>query len=100
MMVEVIREGNVPVVFEEEVTCARYFKDRNDSDGCGVVLRVREEDLVLRYYFGSHFKHYYAAVKCPRCGKYTRVPITKPVWERVNTDENCKKSTFDGFDDR
>ena len=99
-MMKVIKEGNVPEIFEQEVTCEKYFNDSYDLDGCGAVLRIQEADLVLRYFFGTHFRHYYPAVKCPRCGKFTSVKVPSPVFERINTEESYQKATFDGFDDR
>ena len=97
-MVEVKKEGEVPLHFRMEVRCEKF--DNYDTSGCGAILEVKESDLVLRYWQGSHFNHYYAAVKCPCCGKYTKIKVPSTVFERIDTAENRKKAVFDGFSDR
>ena len=93
---KVLKEGSVAEIWTAEVTCAKSDKlDKEES--CGAVLEVFEEDLVVRYWKGTHFTHHYAAIKCPRCGKYTavkNVPIS--VRERVLVAKK-KNATFDGF---
>lgn len=77
-----------------------HKRDKPDREGCGAVLEVTKADLEMLFWRGSHFPHYYAAVKCPMCGKHN-VPknIPKPVWEKFNTDKNRIKAVFDGFSD-
>ena len=102
--------GNVPLPWKAEVQCKGDGVGReNDgygailevekNDGCGAILEVEEKDLVLRYWLGTHFQHFYAAVKCPACGKYTRVTTPDNVWERMNTTKNRRKATPNGVDE-
>jgi hypothetical protein len=97
---EVLKEGQVPApeLWCEEVVCGA--KDKHDQEGCGAVLKVAVSDLILRYWKGSHFNHYYTAVQCPRCLKYNRVHPPKAVWLPLHTEENKAKASFDGFSDR
>ena len=98
-MATVKKEGKVPFHWKAEVTC-KGPKGTEDQKGCGAVLEIGEKDLVLRHWFGTHFRHDYAAIKCPCCGVYTGLEVPDSVWERLDTAKNRKKSTFDGFDDR
>lgn len=97
-MVKVKEEGKIPLCWKAEVKCEKF--DQYDNDGCGAVLEATEKDLVFRYWLGSHFTHYYATIKCPCCGKYTKVKVPNSVWERIDTAKNRKKATHDGFSDR
>jgi hypothetical protein len=79
-----------------EVTCAK--RDKFDSKGCGAVLEVTEEDLILMYWHGTHSAHHYSGMKCPQCGKYNAVEnLPDPIWNRLNTKKRRAKSVFDGF---
>lgn len=104
---KVAKEGNVPDAKDWEIVTLCSKKDKYDTEGCGAKLEeIREQDLVLMYFKGSHVNHYYSAVRCPRCGKYNRVgntPETKlpqTIWERLDTDKNERAAIFDGFSDR
>lgn len=98
---KVIKPGNIGDLdnsWETEVVCEK--KDRVDQIGCGAVLSITAQDLLMMHFFGAIFCHYYSAVRCPQCGKYNRVKTPDLVWEKFNTAANQKKSIFDGFDDR
>jgi len=95
---EVIKDGKVgdPDNWSAEVVCEK--KDKFDRDGCSAILAVTAEDLTMMYWHGTHFRHNYAAIMCPQCGKYNRVrDVPKPVWLKFNTIENREGSIFDGF---
>lgn len=78
------------------VSCGK--KDAYDEVGCGAELEIAKEDLVLMYWHGTHFPHYYGAVKCPQCGKYNKVKdIPDSTWGEVATPKNKKGAKFDGF---
>lgn len=96
--VEVVKNGKVgnPDAYKTEVKCEK--KDKFDKDGCGAVLAVTAQDLIMMYWHGTHFRHNYTAVRCPQCGKYNRVRDVPPlVWEKFNTVKNREKAIFDGF---
>ncbi len=98
--VEVVKDGKVGNLddWKVEVVCRK--KDRFDKKGCGAVLVVNGQDLVMMYWHGTHFRHNYTAIKCSQCGKYNRVrDVPKPVWEKFNTTENRENAIFDGFND-
>ena len=81
-----------------KVVCRK--RDQFDSEGCGAQLAVTEKDLVMMYYLGTHFQHFYAAVKCPLCGHYTAPrDIPGPVWSRLDTAAKRAKAVFDGVTD-
>lgn len=95
---ETIKDGayGEPEKWQAEVECKKF--DKYDEKGCGAVYRVDPTDLVLRYFEGTHFTHYYTAFQCVQCMKHTRVKdVPKPIVNTVFTDENKKKATFDGF---
>ncbi len=97
---EILQEGTVPApeLWHEEVTCKA--DDKHDTEEkCGAVLKITAADLVLRYYKGSHFNHYYTAIRCPRCLKWSRVFPPEVVWRPLHSDENRAKAMFDGFGD-
>lgn len=98
---EVIKHGNSesPEEWQSNLTCAKF--DKYDREGCGAELQIEADDLVLRYFRGSHFIHYYTAIQCPECRKFTRVyELPERVLEYVQTPENKEAATFDGFEDR
>lgn len=97
---EVLQSGiyGSPEEWNQVVVCQKF--DEYDSDGCGAELSIAADDLVLRYFRGTHFKHHYTAICCPECAKYNRVlDVPKPVLQLVYTDENYAAATFDGFKD-
>jgi hypothetical protein len=82
-----------------EVTCAKDCRERGEGCGCGAVLEIGAADLCLMKWYGTHFAHYYAAVRCPECGSYLEVKdVPEPVWEVLLKDKS--KAVFDGVDDR
>lgn len=96
---KILKEGIVPApeIWSEEVTCRA--KDKHDSEGCGAVLKITTTDLVLRYWKGAYFTHYYTAIQCPRCLKFNRVFPPETVWRLLHSNENKARATFDGFSD-
>jgi len=96
---EIVKDGNIgnPDDWKAEVKCDK--NDKYDKDGCGAVLSIAAADLVMMYWYGSHFLHFYTAVRCPQCGKYNEVKVPNLVWEKFNTAKNQNKAIFDGFSD-
>ncbi|MEK7561172.1 MAG: hypothetical protein AAB539_04445 [Patescibacteria group bacterium] len=94
---EIVKDGAIgnPDDWKAEVVCGA--KDGMDKDGCGAVMSITAGDLVIMYWHGTHFRHDYPAVRCPQCGKYSRVKIPTLVWEKLNTVKNRRKAIFDGF---
>ena len=95
---EVVKDGKVgnPDNWKIEVVCEK--KDKFDKDGCGAILAVTAEDLVMMYWHGTHFRHYYSGIMCSQCGKYNKVrDVPRPVWIKFSTAENKDKAIFDGF---
>ena len=91
---KVLKDGSVgdPAYWKRKVVCEKF--DEYDKEGCGAELEIGEKDLVHMYFEGEYFPHSYAAIKCPQCGKYTRVnDVPDPIWQKV------KKITamFDGW---
>ncbi len=82
--------------WKTEVTCKKRAKA--DPDGCGAVLEVTEKDLVMMHWFGTHFQHWYAGVRCPQCGKYNSADVPDLIWERFDNKKRRAKSVFDGTD--
>lgn len=100
---KVLKKGNVPSLSSYEkwstaVTCKK--EDKYDKKGCGAVLKIKIRDLVLMYYKGAWINHFYMAVQCPVCGKYTSVPVPVAHYERFATAERRSNAIFDGFSDR
>ncbi len=96
-MVRITREGTVPIEFKATTVCKGLKKGNR---GCGAQMEFVERDLKLVWWHGTHFKHYYAAVKCPACGVFTATKeIPQIVWERINTEKNKREATFDGHND-
>lgn len=97
---EIIKEGlfHTPEPWSEEAMC--NAKDKHDKSGCSAVLKIAAADLVLMYWKGSHYDHYYTGVQCPCCLKFNRVNPPESVWRPLHTKENQAKALFDGFSDR
>ena len=84
--------------WRQNIACVKF--DKYDTEGCGAEYSIETDDLVLRYFKGTHFRHYYTAIRCLECNKYTRVhDIPSPILSRVLTPANKAKATFDGFED-
>jgi hypothetical protein len=112
-MAKVIKEGNVldkyHWVCEGDESVAENWKavavcvrdDKYDeAKPCGAEIEFTVKDLVVRYYKGTHFRHYYIAIVCPRCNKHVRI-FSAPmvVYKAARSEENDKKATWDGFAD-
>lgn len=95
---EVLKQGSAPLpeAWSTTLTCSKA-DEHDQKDGCGAELKVGRDDLVLMYFRGSHFRHYYTAVLCPCCNKYNRVHPPETVWKPLHTPENKEKAIFDGF---
>ena len=101
-MVKVVETGRIPLSkdWTTRVTCKQHSRSKKEGAGCGAVLEVGASDLMLMFWRGTHFAHYYAAVRCPCCGKYNFVHnAPKPIWEKLNTPENQQKAIPDGHDE-
>jgi len=91
---ELIKDGTYahPEEWRVNTTCEKF--DKYDQEGCGAEYTIDATDLVLRYFRGTHFAHYYTAIQCEQCDKYTRVrdvPLT------VLRGLSRATATFDGF---
>lgn len=97
---DVIKDGEIGNLedWETEITCDKK-NGGDDKEGCGAVLSVNAKDPIMMWWHGTHFKHWYAAVRCPQCGKYNQVKLPDLLWEQFNTTKNKKNATFDGFKD-
>jgi len=97
---KVVKEGNTPSLrkWKVIVKCSGCGTDR--GKGCGAELEVKFKDLVMMHWYGTHFPHYYIAVKCPMCFKFTSVETLDSIWEKFNTEKNRKNSVFSGVDGR
>lgn len=83
-----------------KIVCKKVGDIKTDPKGCRTVLEVGFEDLLLLHYFGTHFKHKYAGVKCPNCQKYNAVgSLPDNLWKDL-VRRKRGRSIFDGFDDR
>lgn len=99
---KILKDGKMgnPEHWKTKVIC--HKKDKYDKDGCEAEMEVTATDLVLMYWHGTHWPHYYVAVKCPQCGKYTppgKGNVPEPIFEKINTLENQNMAIFDGFSD-
>ena len=97
---QIVKDGEVgnPDKWKAEVTCEK--KDKFDTNGCSAVLSIILKDMIMMYFEGTHFRHYYTAIKCPRCGKYNRVKdVPVPVLKKFGYDtaRRRKSAIFDGF---
>lgn len=92
--VEQIKDGKYPrpEEWQTNVTCEKF--DQYDQEGCDAEYSIDATDLVLRYFRGTHFKHYYVAMQCEQCDKYTRVRDIPPTVLRGLSQATA---TFDGF---
>lgn len=88
-------------VWVKEVTCADSDPAIcNHTKGCEAKIEINEKDLVVMYWYGTHFKHQYFAFQCPCCHKFN--PVEK-VPEKIVKQLDKKifeTKIFDGFDDR
>ena len=86
------------------VMCRKHEPESpKDGKPCGAVYEAEEADLILMYWIGNFGgRHWYAATKCPCCGKINPLPEGKQpkdaAWERLCARQ--KKPKFDGFDAR
>ena len=80
------------------VKCAdSEFAVMGREKGCGTKLEISENDLELLYWEGTFFAHYYAAFKCPICGKMNSTNGSREeTFERLKKKGNAK---FDGNSD-
>lgn len=85
--------------WETEVECHK-FDEYDEIRPCGAILKISKNDLILRYFEGSYVDHYYAAIQCPYCGKYTKVKVPDIIWKKISTPKKLEKATFDGLSDR
>lgn len=96
---KIIKAPKAPSDAWKNQRCVKKTNDVGES-GCGATLRLRESDIVVMLWYGTHFPHNYAGFKCPVCGKYNEVKgIPDSVWERVYKAKK-RSQVFDGFDDR
>ena len=96
---KVIKKGKVEERKNwKKVTCQKDDK-YDKEEGCGAILSVTVKDLVMMFFRGTHYRHYYTAIKCPQCGKHNRVMLPDSIWRKLNTEENRSKALFDGFSD-
>ncbi len=93
---ERIKDGQYgqPDEWQANAICEKF--DKYDQEGCGAEYSIDAADLVLRYFRGTHFEHYYTAIQCEQCEKYTRVRDVPP---KILRGLNRATATFDGFSD-
>jgi phage FluMu protein Com len=88
-------------LWKATVRCAK--RDKQDRKGCGTVVQVTQKDLIMLFWRGSHYPHYYLGVQCPTCGKYNvtkdKDDVPEWIWKKFNTARGKKKAIFDGFSD-
>lgn len=90
---KVLKDGKFGKDWKTVVKC-EGVKSMN-STGCGAELEVESKDLVPMLWYGTHFAHKYAGVKCPQCGVYSAVKdVPDSVWSKAKS----KKAVFDGTD--
>jgi hypothetical protein len=78
------------------VSCGKHHD--YEKQGCGAVMEVEEEDLILMYWEDGSSEHFYPAVRCPLCGKYNEAKdVTKSVFERMVDSLKKGKALFDGY---
>lgn len=44
-----------------------HKRDKYDSDGCKAELSLEYNDLIVLFWKGSHFPHFYSGYICPAC---------------------------------
>lgn len=86
-----------PATWQATASCLKT--DEYDKEGCGAEMEVAFKDLVLMYWRGTHFRHYYIAIRCPQCEKYNKIIVPVPIWNKIFSDDNKKMAIFDGFAD-
>jgi hypothetical protein len=78
------------------VSCEKHHD--HEREGCGAVMEVEEGDLILMYWEDRSLEHFYPAVRCPLCGKYTEVKnVPMAVFERTVDSLKKGKTVFDGY---
>lgn len=102
---KIIKEGNkryvksVSVKRWKAVVRCRKTNKHDTEKPCGAELEIRAKDLLLMYWWGTHFAHYYAAFACSLCKKITGVDVPEAIF-----DDLCKRkkrsARHDGFDVR
>lgn len=62
----VLKEGSIPEAKDWKAITQCSKKDEFDQNGCGAELEIIEQDLILMYFEGSHFNHYFqrSGVRC------------------------------------
>ena len=93
---EVLKDGTQerPEDWKKTVSCEKF--DKYDREGCGAEYSIDATDLVLRYFRGTHFQHFYTAIQCEQCEKFTRV---YDVPSKIVKGLSRAAATFDGFSD-
>ena len=77
------------------VSCGKHHD--HEKHGCGAVMEVEEEDLILMYWEDGSSEHFYPAVRCPLCGKYNEAKgVPESVCERMVDSLKKGKTVFDG----
>ena len=96
---KVVKDGKIGDLKNWKMKLVCEKKDKYDEkEGCGAELEITKADILIMYWHGTHFPHYYSAVKCPQCGKYIETGgIPKPLWEELATPKNKADAIFDGF---
>jgi hypothetical protein len=78
------------------VSCGKHHD--HEKQGCGAVMEVEEADLILMYWEDASSEHFYPAVRCPLCGKYSEAnDVPKSVFERMVDSLKKGKALFDGY---
>jgi len=77
------------------VSCEK--RHEHEQPGCGAVLEIESGDLTLMYWEDRASQHFYPAVRCPLCGKYTEAPrVPKTILENLVRSLGQAKAVFDG----
>lgn len=92
---KVIKSGTGQKGWAKEFACKGY---RRNSDGCGALLLVEEDDLFRVYLDGDYTETGppSPAFKCPECGQNTDIPDhrysgnTRDLPERIVWEANNK----------
>lgn len=101
-MARVLEDGNSTPHWKTQVTCHKPDERTKEELGCGAVLEVGFDDLVLWRWYGTHFEHFGVAVRCPQCREYIQITDQVPngIYNRLNTSKNRKNAIFSGVDGR
>lgn len=70
------------------------WSGQRECDSCQAKIDFSTADLDHFHWFGTHFRHDYAGIKCPACGTILQCSVPKPVREIAMK----KQSVFDGTD--